>query len=203
MDFLALLSIVRCEHCSSVSKWSNIQIVNFDCRLFLKSCYQRWEVLSVNDMRYSGMPRNNTGFLYILDCWKLLLSNYLWLKCCFILDVCSVFIQKPDNYSVCLIFSLLIFVDHNTELDSWPLKFSKYATPVLHHTGQWTHDSWFWSSPKSVMCSFLNLQIHFSILKEATDSSHILVVLSNTCCLYSYLTHWRIIVILIKFMSKI
>jgi len=34
------------------------------------------------------------------------------------LDICSLFIQKPDNYSVCLIFSLLIFVDHNNELDS-------------------------------------------------------------------------------------
>lgn len=137
---------------SSISKWSDIQFANFDCRLFLKSCYQRWEILSVNDMRYSGMPRNYIVFLYILDCWKLLLSDYLWLKCCFMLDICSLFIQKPDNYSVCLIFSLLIFVDHNNELDSWPLKITKYATPVLHHTGQWTHDSLILEQPPFQWC---------------------------------------------------
>ena len=153
--FGSVLSIVHCERsniCISITEWSDIQFENFDCRLFLKSCYQRWEIVSINDMSYSGMPRNKIGFLYIPNCWKLFLSHYLWLKCCFILDICSVFIQKPDNYSVCLIFSLLIFVDHNTELDCWPLKITKYAIPVLHHTGQWTHDRMIFGAAPNQWC---------------------------------------------------
>jgi hypothetical protein len=106
-----------------------------------------------------------------------------------------------------IIIHFVLYVDHNTELDSWPLKITKYATPVLHHTGQWTHDSVILEQPQFSDVFIFEppdlLFCHFSILKEATDSSHILAVLSNTCCLYSYPIHWGIIVILIKFMSKI